>query len=374
VDEGVAVSGSSGSSGSGVSRRLTVPEPTVPGNSASPGARTTESVRWPSVTAVVPTLGDRADLLERTLLGIRDQDYPGAVDCVVVLDRRSPDAAGWKGSGPQAPPGGTDTADDTRRWESTRRVAKAAGAKVIDNQRTPGLAGTRNTGILAASGELVAFCDDDDRWLPGKLRAQVTALAAEPAAVIACCGIRLEYGDMVITRVHPDPVVSFRDLLRSRLMELHVSSFLARRSALLNGVGLVSEEIPGSRAEDYEFLLRAARHGPVLNVPEPWVHVMWHTQRRAMYGRWPIVVQALPWLLEKYPEFRTVPAGYARIAGQIAFAAAASGKRTMALKWCWSAARANPRELRPYIALGVASGLVKPDSVVRWLHRTGRGM
>jgi Glycosyl transferase family 2 len=364
VDEGVAAS--EGTAPTEVSG-------SAPGNTATPRADTAGPVRWPSVTAVVPTLGDRADLLERTLLGIRDQDYPGAVDCLVVLDRRSPDAAGLKGSGPQAP-SPASTGDNASRWESTRRVAEAAGARVIDNQRTPGLAGTRNTGILAASGELVAFCDDDDRWLPGKLRAQVTALAAEPAAAIACCGIRLEYGDMVITRVHPDPVVSFRDLLRSRLMELHVSSFVARRSVLLNGVGLVSEEIPGSRAEDYEFLLRAARHGPVLNVPEAWVHVMWHTQRRAMYGRWPIVAQALPWLLEQYPEFRTVPAGYARIAGQIAFAAAASGKRSMALKWCWSAARANPRELRPYIALGVASGLVKPDSVVRWLHRTGRGM
>ncbi|MGE5291797.1 MAG: glycosyltransferase family 2 protein [Micromonosporaceae bacterium] len=327
-------------------------------------------------------MGDRADLLEETLQGIRSQDYPGTVDCVVVLDRRSPDAVPWKAGGgtevssPEdagAPETGAPETD-AAKWESTRRVANAAGARVIDNQRSPGLAGTRNTGILAASGELVAFCDDDDRWLPGKLRAQVAALETEPAAAIACCGIKLEYGDMVITRVHPDAAVSFRDLLRSRLMALHVSSFLARRSALLEGVGLVSEEIPGSRAEDYEFLLRAARYGPVLNVPEPLVHVRWHTQRRAMYGRWPVVAQALPWLLEKYPEFRSVPAGYARIAGQVAFAAAASGKRSMALRWCWNAARANPRELRPYIALGVLSGLVNPDAVIRFLHRRGQGM
>ena len=307
------------------------------------------------MTAVVPTVGDRADLLEETLKGIRDQDYPGTVDCVVVLDRHSPDAA-------------------VRQWEGTRRAAEAAGARVIDNQRTPGLAGTRNTGILAASAELVAFCDDDDRWLPGKLSAQVAALEAEPAAAIACCGIELEYGDTVITRVHPDRTVSFHDLLRSRLMALHSSSFLARRSALLNGVGLVSEEIPGSSGEDYDFLLRAARHGPVVNIPEAMVHVLWHTERPAMSSMWPVVIQALPWLLEKYPEFRSVPAGYARIAGQVAFAAAASGKRLMALKWCWDAARANPRELRPYIALGVASGLVNPDAVIRWLHRRGRGL
>jgi len=323
---------------------------------------------WPSVTVVVPTLGERADLLAQTLQGIGTQDYPGTVECIVVLDRRSPDADS------SGAPGSAADGTDTQTWESTRAVAQAWRARVIDNQRAPGLAGTRNTGILAAETELVAFCDDDDRWLPGKLRAQASALAAAPAAVLACCGISLEYGDTVITRVHPAVTVTFVELLRSRLMALHVSSFLARRSALLDGVGLVSEEIPGSRAEDYELLLRAARHSPVVNVPQPLVHVLWHTQRRAMYGRWPVVAQALPWLLDQYPEFRTVPAGYARIAGQIAFAAAASGNRAMASRWIWRTIRARPNELRPYIALGVMSGLVNPDAVVRWLHKRGRGL
>ncbi len=42
--------------------------------------------------------------------------------------------------------------------------------QVITNTRTPGLAGARNSGIMAPSGELVAFCDDDDEWLQGKVR------------------------------------------------------------------------------------------------------------------------------------------------------------------------------------------------------------
>jgi len=323
-----------------------------------------EQAAWPSVTAVVPTLGDRSDLLGQTLNAVGQQDYPGAIDCLVVLDRRSADIG--RADGP-----GAGAADP---WQSTRAVAEAAGATVIDNARAPGLAGSRNTGFLAATTELVANCDDDDYWLPGKLRAQVAALAGEPAAALACCGITVEYGDRLADRVHPATVVTFADLLRSRIMALHVSTFLARRSALLDGVGLVSEEIPGSRSEDYEFLLRAARHGPVLNIPRPLVHVRWHTRRNAMYGRWPVVATALPWLLEKYPEFRTVPAGYARVAGQAAFAAAASGARSDAWRWVGRTISANPREPRAYITLGVMSGLVSPDAVVRWLHRRGRGI
>jgi glycosyltransferase involved in cell wall biosynthesis len=308
--------------------------------------------RWPSVTVVVPTMGERADVLEDTLQGIAAQDYPGTLECIIVLDRRSPDAE----------TGSSDNATDGRAaaLEATRTVADAWGCRLIDNTRTPGLAGTRNSGILAGTGELVAFCDDDDRWLPG--------------APLVCCGITLEYGDRVVERVHPGTVVTFREFLRSRLMAMHVSTFLARRAALLDGVGLVSEELPGSRAEDYELLLRATRHAPVVNVPKPLVHVMWHTKRRAMYGRWPIVAQALPWLLDRYPEFRSEPAGYARIAGQVSFAAAASGNRAMAWRWVRRTIRARPLEPRPYIALAVMSGVVSADQVIRWLHRRGRGL
>jgi glycosyltransferase involved in cell wall biosynthesis len=282
------------------------------------------------------------------------------------LDRRPPDARS------DAPCSAAKS--DTAAWEATRSVAEAGGCRLIDNTRTPGLAGTRNSGIIAATGELVAFCDDDDRWLPGKLRAQVAALAATPQSALACCGITVEYGDTTMERVHHSTEVRFGELLRSRLMALHSSTFLVRREALLDGVGLVSEEIPGGQAEDYELLLRAARHAPIVNVPQPLVRVLWHTQRRGMYGTWPVVARALAWLLDRYPEFRAVPAGYARVAGQIAFASAATGDRAAAWRWMRRAIRAHPAELRPYIALVVMSGLVDADQVMRWLHRLGRGI
>ena len=41
-----------------------------------------------------------------------------------------------------------------------------------------GVAKTRNCGIKAATGELIAFLDADDLWLPEKLQAQVTCFAA----------------------------------------------------------------------------------------------------------------------------------------------------------------------------------------------------
>jgi len=135
-----------------------------------------------------------------------------------VLDLRSPDADPVNG---EAAAGVTSEGTSAGPWESTRKVAASAGGHVLENQRTPRAGRLTNTGIVAADTELVAFCDDDDRWLPGKLRPLVAALAAAPEATLACCGIFLEYGETVVTRVHPAPTVTFRELLRSRLMALH---------------------------------------------------------------------------------------------------------------------------------------------------------
>ena len=324
-----------------------------------------EPGRWPGVTVIVPTLGQRPELLDLALRQIRGQGYPGPVRCLVVLDRPAGSAAAADGDAETRP-------DDGR--EATRAIAAAVGAQVIENGRTPGLAGSRNTGIVAARDELVAFCDDDDAWLPGKLRAQVAALAAEPQAVLACCGVEISYGEAVTPRVYPRRTVTYSELLRSRLAALHPSTFVIRRSALLNEIGLVSEEIPGSQAEDYELLLRAARRGPVLNVPTPGVRVSWQGHRTAMHASWPMIAVALPWLLDHYPDFRAVPPGYARLAGRIAFAAAACGDRTTACRWAWRSVRASPREPRPYLALAVMAGLIRPDALVRALHKRGRGI
>jgi glycosyltransferase involved in cell wall biosynthesis len=298
----------------------------------------------PSVTAVVPTR-DRPELLRRALDAILGQDYPGPVDVVVVYDQSEPD----------------------------RSLAADPRVTVLVNDRSPGLAGARNTGILAATGELVAFCDDDDEWLPGKLAAQVAALDAAPDGAFVSCGIRVDYDGRRVDRVLPVDRVPLAALLRDRHTELHPSTFLIRRAALLDQIGLVNEEIPGSYAEDYEFLLRAARHAPLVNLATPYVLVRWH-KRSYFAQRWETISTALQWLLGRYPEFTTVPRGEARISGQIAFAQAALGNRAEAVRWARRTLARNPREPRAYLALAVASRAVDPDRVLRTLHRRGRGI
>lgn len=302
---------------------------------------------YPSVDVIVPTR-DRPELLRETIDAILSQEYPGVVRVLVVFDQSEPDL--------------TLTRGDAQR-----------PVRVITNNRSVGLAGGRNTGLLASDAELVAFCDDDDVWLPGKLAGQVELIQADPSASLVACSIQIAYDGNLVDRVLPMTTIRLTDLLRDRLTELHPSTFLMRRTDVVDGYGLVDEEVPGSFGEDYEFLLRAARTGPVRTVPAVGVMIRWH-KKSYFTSRWETMAQGLSWLLERYPEFATVPAGEARIAGQVAFAQAARGERREAVRWARRTVRCNFKEPRAYLALAVASGAVSPDLIVRKLHERGRGI
>lgn len=307
----------------------------------------------PAVDVIVATR-DRPELLRATLSSVLASQYEGSIRVIVVYDQSSPDASLEADSNIGA--GGTG-----------RQV------RVITNTRTPGLAGARNSGLLEADAELVAFCDDDDTWLPHKLALQVRALDEEPTAELVCCGIDVVYDGTSHPRVLDQREITLTDLLRDRLPELHPSTFVMRRKAVVDGFGLVEERIPGGYAEDYEFLLRAARSHPVINVPVVGARILW-SQASFFTGRWETIRTALSWLLDHYPEFADVPAGQARIMGQVAFAAAADRERREGARWALRALRRRPVEPRAYLALGVSSGLVSATWVLRRLHRSGRGI
>lgn len=298
------------------------------------------------VVSVVMATRDRPQLLRRAVASVFAQTDVQPIEVILVYD-------------------GTPV-DELTDLERGPHVLRA-----MSNSRTPGLAGARNTGILEATAPLVAFCDDDDEWKPGKLRAQLS-LFGEPDVVLAATGIEIRSAGGTHERLSPASV-DLDDLLRSRITELHPSSFVVRAEALRGSLGLVDEELPASYGEDYDVLLRAAKVGRIVAAPE--AHTIIHWDRTSYFSeKWQGIADGLGYLLKKHPEFRRSGEGQARIEGQIAFAHGALGNRALARSWARRAIKHDARQPRAYLAMLVGTGMVPAERVVAALNRRGRGM
>ncbi len=303
-------------------------------------------MNWPTVTAIIPTR-NRFDLLVRAVESVLAQDYEGHLQCLVVFDQEDP-------------------------VELPVQVPDNRELTVISNRRAPGLAGTRNTGGEAAAGEYVAFCDDDDEWLPAKLRLQIEALQRHPDASLATCGIYVSYRGKTTPRVPPEERITLDDLTLSRRMEVHSSTLVLLREKFVGEVGLIDEEIPGSYGEDYDFLLRAAKVSPLVAVCQPLATINWATSYFS--DRWNMIIPALTYQLKKHPELGRTPQNLSRIYGRMAFAHAASGQRGEAREWGRRSIKLDWKQPRGYIAYLVSLGVLPPAAAVRAVNSLGRGM
>ena len=296
--------------------------------------------------SVVISTHDRPRQLREAIAAIEAQTHPGPIETIVVYDKAEPD--------PEL------ARDDERR-----------PVRVLANDRTPGLPGSRNTGAAAARGEVLGFCDDDDLWLPQKAARQLALLERTHAATCTT-GLEIVVDDRVVPRRGTDGLLTFVDLLRSRRVEAYMGTAVVRADAFWGPIGPLDEDIPGGYAEDYDWLLRAARHQAIVVDPEPLLQMRWIVQSH-FRDKWPDWEAALGLVLDRNPEFAGQPAGRARIEGQRAFAIAAQGRRGDAVRqvrttlgWSW-------REPRGYLALLVAGG-IPSRWIVTALNRRGHGV
>ncbi|MEO3872499.1 glycosyltransferase family A protein [Nonomuraea sp. B12E4] len=300
----------------------------------------------PSVGVVVPTRGDRPAQLREAVAAVLAQDYPGRLSVAVVVDAPLPDGV---------------VADQV----ASVVIGARHTVRVLPNTLTAGLPGARNTGIAACDTDLVAFCDDDDLWLPGKLAAQVGAL--RDGGEFASCGIEVEYGCRRVPRLAGTSVVTVDDLVRSRMVMVHSSTFLFERGGLW-----ADESAPAGQNEDWDLALRAARRHPIVHVDRPLVRVRWGGSHYV--ARWADRIAGLDWMLARHPELAVDRRGAARVYGQLAFGHAALGHRREAARWAARSLKARFAEPRAPIALAVAAGLVSAPRVLSALHNRGHGI
>jgi glycosyltransferase involved in cell wall biosynthesis len=193
----------------------------------------------PTVSIIIPVY-NRAATLPRAVASVQAQDFTDWE--LILVDDGSTDGGvesvfGREGFGPD---GGNGTDPRLRR---------------IRHPVNRGAPAARNTGIAAARGALIAFLDSDDEWLPGKLSAQVAALAGAPARVGALVTGFVLHRQATGGRFERVPAADgtwFATLLDG--CTLSPGSTLLARRACFEQIGPFAEDLP--RFEDWDWLLR----------------------------------------------------------------------------------------------------------------------
>lgn len=160
-----------------------------------------------------------------------------------------------------------------------------------------GPAAARNTGLLAARGEFVAFQDSDDVWEPTFLSELHAALeAAGAGSVLAFC--RYWHTDPSGTRLLPHPMPldgSDIGLLLAQRSFISTQTVLVRK-ALVDRAGGFDERLPA--LVDWDLFLRLSEVGTFVPVVEPLVRVRESPDSVSRQGR--TVAEAYERIIGKY--------------------------------------------------------------------------
>ncbi len=191
----------------------------------------------PNVSIIVPAY-NVAQYIDETLASLALQSYSD-FECIIVNDA-STDA----------------TPQRAAAWEKADRRFR-----LIHHPHNKGLASTRNTGIQAAKGNLLAFLDSDDIWGPHMLEEMVKALEASPTEVVGVTVRNWKFDDesKKIFRASPPPFTEseafgYEEVLRLMVRETAPSGWLVRRAVVPPTGELFT---PGMRmVEDLEAMLR----------------------------------------------------------------------------------------------------------------------
>lgn len=202
------------------------------------------------VSVIIPSF-NRAGTIARAIDSVLAQTYTDLE--VIVVDDGSTDSTGAV-------------------------LQRYAGRITVLSQSNAGPSAARNRGAAAAHGEILAFLDSDDVWLPTKLERQVRLLV-EAGPAVACCICNTEFHaahgpgstsfGLVGMNLHGQAgyLLNPGEILATRFFIFN--QVLAVRSDAFQQVGGFNEKL--WILEDSDLALRLARLGPWAILGDPLV-------------------------------------------------------------------------------------------------------
>jgi hypothetical protein len=209
------------------------------------------------VSIVTPSF-NQAAYLEQTILSVLNQDYP-RLEYIVV------DGASTDGS-----------------LEIIRKYADKLSWWV--SEKDDGQADAINKGFARAKGEVAAWLNSDDYYLPGAVRAAVKAFDENPDVVLA-------YGDMLAVNETGKPInrLKYKQLTLEDLLCFQIigqPAVFIRRSALAD----LRLDPTYHFLLDHHLWIQLAWRGRILHVPQTWAAARYHAEAKnrakaAEFGR-----------------------------------------------------------------------------------------
>lgn len=162
--------------------------------------------------------------------------------------------------------------DDGSTDETPEALARYGDRIRVVRQRNQGCAAARNAGIAVARGDLVAFLDSDDVWLPRKLELQAARFDDDPGLGLVHCGVDFEGTGVRLDGIEGAVATEMLRLDRSVIVSHSSSVMVPRRVA--GEVGGFDARMRAS--EDWDFCYRVATRYRVGFVAEALLYMARH--------------------------------------------------------------------------------------------------
>jgi glycosyltransferase involved in cell wall biosynthesis len=159
--------------------------------------------------------------------------------------------------------------DDGSKEPIAPRLSRWADRLQIHRTPNRGVAAARNFGIRHSTGDYVALLDQDDVWRPDKLERQMEILCARPEVGLIHSDILFRDERQGRTYHEERPRASLSGHCYATLFggcQIATCTVVMPRS-VLETVGMFDEDIRGT--DDYDLVLRVARHFPLAYLDEP---------------------------------------------------------------------------------------------------------